>query len=371
MTSPKLFLNTLKMNKVDFFVGVPDSLLKNLSDYMSMKNCKNIITANEGTALSIAAGYNIATNKIALVYLQNSGLGNLINPLLSLTDKNVFKIPAIILVGWRGEPNTKDEPQHFAQGQVTEKIIKIIKKKTFILDGNEKNDLKKVINAINYCKRAQEITFILVKKNTFSKITNYKFNSKYLVSKERALNLIINNLNNNYRIISTTGTISRQLFELRKEKKQGHKKDLMIVGSMGHASQIALGIAMNSKKKIICIDGDGSLLMHMGGLATIGRLNLKNFIYVLLNNGCHESVGGQPTGGFEINFRKIAKACNFKHISNILDTKKKIEKYFKRKIVLKGSLFVEIRINTLLKKNLPRPDISPLKNKIIFKKYLK
>ena len=287
MTNPSLFFKKLNNNGINFFVGVPDSLLKNFIDfiYKKSKPKNNIIAANEGTAVAIAAGYNISSKKIPFVYLQNSGLGNLINPLLSLTDKKVYKIPMIIMVGWRGEPNKVDEPQHLTQGKTTLDLIKAAKKKVQILDGNEKRDIGKLLKAIKITKQEKEPTFLLVKKNTFNqtlgKINKTKTNTKTLISREIIIKEIIKNLKKNYKIISTTGMISRELYEIRKNNNQKNFNDFLVVGSMGHASQIALGMSLNTKKKIICLDGDGAMLMHLGGMTSIGSLNLKNFIHIV------------------------------------------------------------------------------------------
>ena len=247
MTNPSLFFKKLNNNGINFFVGVPDSLLKNFTDFILKKSKpkNNIIAVNEGTAVAIAAGYNISSKKIPFVYLQNSGLGNLINPLLSLTDKKVYKIPMIIMVGWRGEPNKVDEPQHLTQGKSTLDLIRATKKKVQILDGNEEKDISKLLKAIKITKKEKEPTFLLVKKNTFSQTLSKinKTETKKLISREVAIEEIIKNFNKNYKIISTTGMISRELYEIRKNNNQKIFNDFLVVGSMGHASQIELGMS--------------------------------------------------------------------------------------------------------------------------------
>lgn len=372
MTTPSLFYSTLKKNKIDFFVGVPDSLLKNFLYYISNKvNKKNhIIAANEGTAVAIAAGYNIAKKKIPFVYLQNSGLGNLINPILSMTDKKVYQIPMLVMIGWRGEPNIKDEPQHKTQGEVTIKLIQSIKKKVLILDGREKSDIKKITQAIEVSKKNSEPVFLLVRKNTFTNLVPIYKDTKnnFKLRRQDAIKEILKNLKSNYKIVASTGMISRELYEIREENKDSHVNDFLVVGSMGHASQIALGIATQTKKKIICIDGDGALLMHLGGLTTIGSLKIKNYIHIVLNNEAHDSVGGQPTAANNINICKIAEGCGYKNVFGSLKKISQIKHYLKKCIHSQGPSFIEINVQKGHKKNLGRPKKSPLNSKLAFLK---
>ena len=373
MTSSSLFIKKLNNYGINFFVGVPDSLLKNFTDFILKKSKpkNNIIAANEGTAVAIAAGYNISSKKIPFVYLQNSGLGNLINPLLSLTDKKVYKIPMIIMVGWRGEPNKVDEPQHLTQGKSTLDLIRATKKKVQILDGNEEKDISKLLKAIKITKKEKEPTFLLVKKSTFSQTLSKinKTETKKLISREVAIEEIIKNFNKNYKIISTTGMISRELYEIRKNNNQKIFNDFLVVGSMGHASQFALGMSLNTKKKIICLDGDGAMLMHLGGMTSIGGLNLKNFIHIVLNNRAHDSVGGQPTASINKNISlcKIASGCGYKNVFGPLKNLFEIKSHLKKIQNKKGPIFIEIIVKKGFRKNLGRPKEKPitLKNNFI------
>jgi phosphonopyruvate decarboxylase len=372
MLSSKKFYEILKSNNINFYTGVPDSLLKDFCYFISKNISKNnhIITANEGTALSLATGYHLATNKIPFVYLQNSGIGNLINPLLSLTDKNVYSIPMLIMVGWRGEPNKKDEPQHMTQGKITIDLIKTLKKKYRIIDG-KKNDYLKIKNLIKISKKENQPVFLVVKKNTFEKYNNTKKIDKKLITREQAIKILIDNLNDNFRIISSTGMISRELYEARKIKIEKKCKDFLTVGSMGHSSQIALGIALKSKKKIVCLDGDGAFLMHMGGASTIGSIKLNNFFHIMLNNKVHESVGGQPTTANTTNFCEIAKACGYKKIYGPLKSKEQIQKMFKSlNKIKKTPVFIEIQVNSFARKDVGRPKEKPVDNKLRFIKDL-
>ena len=374
MLSPIVFFNFLKKKGISFYVGVPDSLLKNFCHYVSNKVSKknHIISANEGSAIAIASGYNIATRKIPLVYLQNSGLGNTINPILSLSDKKVYSLPMLIMVGWRGQPGIKDEPQHISQGSCTISLIKSLKKKYKILNGNFKSDLLKTNSALKIAKKNQEPVFLIVKKNTFEKIIEPKKDQSNLISREEAIDLITSVFKKNIKIISSTGMISRELYENRKKQNDKSFNDFLTVGSMGHASQIALGISLNSKKKIICLDGDGAFLMHMGGVSTIGDLKIKNYLHIVLNNFSHDSVGGQPTSAKTTSLSNIAKACGYKNIIGPLKSKTQIIK--KLNYILKkktGPSFVEILVKKGFRKNLGRPKEKPIENKNNFFKNLK
>jgi len=374
MLCPKTFYQFFKKKKINFFTGVPDSLLKNFIGILSIyeKENQHIIASNEGAAVAIAAGHYMATKEIPLVYLQNSGLGNIINPILSLADKKVYSIPMIIIIGWRGEPFIKDEPQHIAQGQATISLIKSLKKKYIILSGDIKKDLKKINQIIFLAKKNSEPVFILIKKDIFNKkIIKKDLRDQKLISREEAINIIVNNLDDNFRIVATTGMISRELYEIRNFRKENHSKDFLTVGSMGYASQIGLGIAISKLKKnikVVCLDGDGSFLMHMGGVATIGSVKPKNFIHIVLNNGSHDSVGGQPTAGFKINISGIAKSCSYDNcIGNIKD-KPSIIKSLNFLKSNKGTGFLEILVKNGSRKNLGRPKEKPITNKKIFMK---
>ena len=374
MLSPSVFYNFLKKKGISFYVGVPDSFLKNFCYFLSKKLSlkKHIIAANEGTAIAIASGYNIATSKIPLVYLQNSGLGNTINPILSLADKKVFSIPMIIMIGWRGQPGTKDEPQHKVQGDITLGLIKCLKKKYRILNGNQNSDLFKTKQVIKIAKKYKEPVFLIVKKNTFKKILKIKSQKSKLLSRESTIGLITDVIKKNFKIISTTGMISRELYEIRKKKNEKGYNDLLIVGSMGHASQIALSIALNTQKKIICLDGDGAFLMHMGGISTIGSFKLNNFIHIVLNNISHDSVGGQPTSAQSTSLAKVAKACGYKNVIGPLKSKKNILKNLKLILNKKsGPSFIEILVKKGSRKDLGRPSEKPIQNKHLFLKNLK
>lgn len=296
MINVEEFVNYLKDINIDFFTGVPDSQLSSFADYVE-ENCNNIIAANEGNALAIASGYNLSTGNFPLVYLQNSGLGNIVNPVTSLTHNDVYSIPVIYLIGWRGQPGVHDEPQHIKQGAITLELLKLLDiEYTVIKKETEFDELKGIFenNFINQLNNGNSVA-IVVSKGAFEEYKIKKENDNIL-TREKAIQTIVDFLSDEDMVVSTTGKSSRELFEYREELKQGHGNDFLTVGSMGHSSSIGLGVALNDpNKKIFCFDGDGAILMHMGSIALIGSMKPKNFHHVMFNNSAHESVGGLPT----------------------------------------------------------------------------
>jgi len=345
MISCQRFYEILMKNGIEFFTGVPDSLLKDFCAYVtdnaSEKN--NIIAANEGNAIALASGYHLATGKFGLVYMQNSGLGNAVNPLTSLADPEVYSIPMLLLVGWRGEPGVKDEPQHIKMGKVTLSMLDTLKIPYGLLDENFENTVN---GAIEYMKKNNTPYAIVVKKGIFEeyKLQNKKV-TNYELDREGAIKTIIPLLDGNDIIVSTTGKTSRELFEFREEIKQGHEKDFLTVGSMGHSSSIAFGIALQKpNREVYCFDGDGALIMHMGALATVGNLKPKNFKHIIFNNFAHDSVGGQPTAAYSINITEIAKANGYKDGFSA-QTKEQIIDYIKKIKEMEGPVLLEVKVN--------------------------
>jgi len=369
--SPESFLKHLIDRDIKFFTGVPDSLLKYLCiciDQNKDLEKNHIITSNEGSAIGLASGYYIGTNQIPLVYMQNSGIGNAINPLLSLTDTEVYSIPMLILIGWRGEPGVKDEPQHIKQGKVQLDLLKSLKLPYKIISKNS-DDYKTIIDsALDYAKKNTSPYVILIKKNTFKKNKyNPDKSSKNILSltREYVLKKILQSLPSDAIIVSTTGKTSREIFELRELNKQSHESDFLTIGSMGHCSSIALGIAKtNPHLKIYCIDGDGSMIMHMGSLSTIGKELPNNFYHILINNYAHESVGGQSTSSNIIDFRLLSKSLNYNDYTNANDLpslKRLINKLLNKS---KTPAFFEIEVQAGSRSDLGRPTITPKQNKI-------
>lgn len=366
MISPAFFIETLKRHGIDFFAGVPDSLLKNICAYITdhVDSDHNIITANEGAAVGLAAGYHLATGKAGVVYMQNSGEGNIINPLASLTDKEVYNIPLLLLIGWRGRPGVHDEPQHVKQGKVTTGLLNVMGVNYEVLAKEEDKALKQIEKAVT-ALRNNEVFALVIEKDTFDeyKLQNVEVND-LTMTREEAIQTVASALGPKDVIVSTTGMISRELFEARTAWGQGHERDFLTVGSMGHASQIALGIALEKKdRKVWCFDGDGATIMHMGSMAIVASKKPSNYIHVVFNNGAHDSVGGQPTVGLKIDLPAVAKAVgyaqtystdNMESLSSIL---RQISK------AGQGPVLLEIKVKKGNRKDLGRPTTTPIENK--------
>ena len=373
MLDPKYFYDVLKSQNINFYTGVPDSLLKHFCTYIQNNTSpsNHIIAANEGGAIALATGYHLATGNIPLVYMQNSGLGNAINPLLSLTHSSVNSIPILLLIGWRAEPNSTDEPQHQKQGEITLDLLQLLDIPYSILSHHSFDSLYNIIHLIN---KNQSPGALVVKKNTFLAIPNnaLPISSSLEIDRNLAISLILKAFHNiPHKTVATTGKIARELYSLRQISQSSHNQDFLSIGSMGHASQIALGLALqNPILPILCLDGDGSLLMHMGSLAIIGsQNNLNNFKHILLNNGCHDSVGGQPTAGFKINFLEIAKGCGYSFYKSA-SSHSELICHLNEFIYCKGPALLEIKIKKDVHSTLLRPQESPLERKIEFMKSL-
>ena len=366
MVRPEFFVNTLKEHSIDFYAGVPDSLLKNICAYITdnLPAEQNIIAANEGGAMGIAAGYHLATGKIPVVYMQNSGEGNIINPLASLTDKEVYNIPVLLVIGWRGRPGVKDEPQHVKQGKVTTGLLNVMGINFAILPKDEAEAAKQIKIAIDYMKATNECYALVIEKDTFDsyKLQNVELND-LTMTREEAIQKVAANIENTACIVSTTGMISRELFEARTAWNQGHERDFLTVGSMGHASQIALGIALQKpERKVYCFDGDGASLMHMGNMAITASMNCKNYVHVVFNNGAHDSVGGQPTVGLKIDLCGVAKAVGYKATYSV-DTMEHLDATLVEVKNAEGPVLLQVCVKKGNRKDLGRPTTTPVQNK--------
>ena len=374
MINTQKFYESLNQNGVDFYSGVPDSLLKDICSYISdnAPEDRHVIATNEGGAIALAMGYYLATSKTSLVYMQNSGFGNTINPLLSLADPKVYSIPMLLLIGWRGEPGVKDEPQHVKQGEVSETILKTLGIRYAVISDATSNIDELIFNAVKHAKDNNEPYVILVRKGTFEPYSlKTKIKTNFDLNREEAIIKSTELLSDSDIIVATTGKTSRELFEFRARNNQGHHRDFLTVGGMGHANQIALGIAIaKPNKTVYCFDGDGAALMHTGSLGIIGDLNLDNYKHIIFNNGAHDSVGGQPTVGFDISFRKIADGFNYKETFQI-KTLNEFDKVFESFKNSSGPSVLEILVNKGARKNLGRPTISPRENKANFQLFLK
>ncbi len=363
MIRPEFFIEKLRENGIDCFAGVPDSLLKNICAYIT-DHCDaqhNIIAANEGAAVGLAAGHYLATSKPACVYMQNSGEGNIINPIASLTDPEVYNIPVLLLIGWRGRPGVHDEPQHVKQGKVTTGLLNTMGINFDVLSKDEEKAEKQIAKAIEALNR-KEVYALVIEKDTFDNYTlqNVEKND-FAMSREEAIRTVASALGEKDIIVSTTGMISRELFEYRTAMNQGHERDFLTVGSMGHASQIALGIAMEKHdRKVWCFDGDGATIMHMGSLAIVASKQTNNYIHIVFNNGAHDSVGGQPTVGLKIDLPAVAKAVGYK-VTVSVDNKEDLTAALNK--VEEGPILVEVKVKKGNRKDLGRPTTTPIQNK--------
>ena len=353
MTNVDDFINSLKKKNIRFFTGVPDSVLKQLSFILDKKKSnEHVVATNEGSAISLGIGYYLATKKMPCVYLQNSGLGNAINPLISIAHKKVYSIPMLLIIGWRGAPKSNDEPQHMIKGKITRSLLKLLNIKFIIL--SNKKDLKKLEKLITFGLQNKAPVACLIRKNTF---INSKIETSEKIKKntrEIFIEDFLKTIPKNSKIVSTTGYTSRELFQIRKQNKIKNGKDFYMVGGMGHASMVSLGISSKFKGQVFCLDGDGSLLMHMGSLRTIGNLKFKNFKHILLNNNMHESVGGQVTHAKNINFNKLVKSLGYKNYFKVNDEFNYV-KAINKLIKSSGPSLLEIKINPGTIKNLIRP----------------
>ncbi len=377
MIRPEFFIEKLRENGIDCFAGVPDSLLKNICAYIT-DHCDashNIITANEGAAVGLAAGHYLATGKPACVYMQNSGEGNIINPLASLTDPEVYNIPVLLLIGWRGRPGVHDEPQHVKQGKVTTGLLNTMGINFDVLSKDEDKAGKQIAKAIEALSR-KEVYALVIEKDTFDTYQLSTANSQLelTLSREEAIRTVAAALGEKDCIVSTTGMISRELFEYRTAMNQGHERDFLTVGSMGHASQIALGIAMEKPdRRVWCFDGDGATIMHMGSMAIVASKQPGNYVHVVFNNGAHDSVGGQPTVGLNIDLPAVAKAVGYKHVVSV-DNKEDLEKELStlssHLSTSGGPILLEVRVKKGNRKDLGRPTTTPIENKEALMQFL-
>lgn len=358
------FYDHLTSHGVELFTGVPDSLLADLCAciYDRTPREMNIVAANEGNAVGIACGYHISTGKYAAVYLQNSGLGNIVNPVMSLAHREVYGIPMLLVIGWRGEPGVKDEPQHVAQGRLTPDVLAALEVPYIIVDPDSWQS--QIDEALATMKRTNAPVALLVRKGAF---TTYAFEqeeakSGLTLKREEALAAILEAVGPQAFIVSTTGKTSRELFELREQRGEGHAHDFLTVGGMGHSSSIAMGAALGTDQLVYCIDGDGAFLMHMGAAPVIAQSARENLRYIMINNGAHESVGGQPTVGFGIDIPAILTGSGFEHVE-IVTERADISQAMARVTARPRSALI---IETLQgsRPDLGRPTVSPSVNKV-------
>lgn len=358
----------------DFYTGVPDSQLKALCNYLmntyGIDPKHHIIAANEGNCTALAAGYHLATGRVPVVYMQNSGQGNIINPVASLLNDKVYAIPMIFVIGWRGEPNVHDEPQHIYQGEVTLKLLEDMDIQYFVVDKTtEEEDLSAAMEQFRpVLERGKNVAFV-VKKGGLSYDGKVVYQNGNTMTREEIIHHIVA-ASGEDPIVSTTGKASRELFELREANGQSHKYDFLTVGSMGHSSSIALGVALNKpEQKVWCVDGDGAVLMHMGAMAILGANAPKNLVHVVINNGAHETVGGMPTVADRLDLAAVANACGYPY-AVCVDTPERLDEELRRAKERDALTLVEVKCSIGARDDLGRPTTTALENKQNFMDYL-
>lgn len=347
----------LARNSVTFFTGVPDSYLNGFCNY-ALTNCpdRNIIAANEGNAVGIAAGHYFASREIPLVYMQNSGEGNAINPLASLVDKDVYAVPMLLLIGWRGQGDTEpNHPQHKLQGEITTKLLDVMHiPYTVLADSNDEfeDTIKK---AVTYCRETRHPYALIAPKGVMAdpdKPNNV--DDTYPMGREEAIEIILDHMPGNTIYSATTGRATRELFFLREKRGETKARDFLNVGSMGHASSVALGIAMEKPDRyVVALDGDSAAIMHMGAMTMVSKVNVPNFMHIVLNNGAHESVGGQPSAGHLVDFTKIAEACGYATVGKAIEMEDELIEAIKSLRGCGRASFIDCRIHRGLSRKIP------------------
>lgn len=369
----KFFTDQLKQFGIETLVGVPDSTLRPFCDYIStdgQNQFRHYVAANEGGAIGIAAGVYLSTGKPACVYMQNSGIGNAVNPLTSIMNKDVYGIPALLLIGWRGEPGVHDEPQHIFMGKITTDILKLLDIPYTIIDG--KTNEEQLQTALGEAAKAIENKkqyALIIKKNTFEAEFEVKHTNSNSLCRENVIREILRIIGKDDVIVSTTGKISREVYEQSNAIWNQHSQDFLTVGGMGHAAMIAFGVAENMPhKRVFCLDGDGAVLMHMGNLPVIGKNAPSNFIHICLNNEAHESVGGIPTGAAGQSYAGLALKSGYKN-SFCINDEAELHQILSQLSSMKGPAFLEILVSMDSRSDLGRPKESAAENKEAFMKY--
>jgi len=366
LIQPKEFFDNLISERILFFSGVPDSLLKNFCAYVTdhVDDRHHVIAANEGGAVALATGYYLATGNYALVYMQNSGIGNATNPLVSLADPEVYSIPMLLMIGWRGEPGIHDEPQHVKQGRVTLGLLEVMEIPYLVLDGNTRDWRGMVRSLCDQMRDHERPVAIVVRTDTFDEYKMGTFDDdSSLLMREEAISIVVERIGDNNIVVSTTGKTSRELFEVRERYSQGHGRDFLTVGSMGHSSQIALGIALQKPDyRVICLDGDGAVLMHAGALAIVGQKSPSNFLHIVINNESHDSVGGQPTASPNVDYVGFAQSMGYRNALRAT-TATQVEAALDHLLDSEGPSLLEIKTRKGSRRDLGRPTITPLENR--------
>lgn len=356
MLDQKKVFDCLAQHGVSYFTGVPDSYLNGFCNY-ALANCsdRNVITANEGNAVALAAGHYLATKEIPLVYMQNSGEGNAVNPLASLVDKDVYAIPMLLLIGWRGQGNTEpNHPQHWRQGEITTSLLDILHIPYTVLEDDDAKFAETVETAAAYCKETRGVYAFIAPKGVMAdpdKPNNV--DDVYPMSREEAIEVILSHMPEDTIYSATTGRATRELFFLREKRNETKAHDFLNVGSMGHASSVALGIALSTDRKVVVLDGDSAAIMHMGVMTMVSKVKAPNFMHVILNNGAHESVGGQPSAGHLLDWTAIAESCGYETVGHAVTTEAELIEAVEKLSVCGRASFIDCRIHKGLTRKLP------------------
>lgn len=374
MVPCEAFVRALTDRGFGFYTGVPDSLLGDFCAYLEdqMSGRHHVVAANEGNAIALAAGHYLAAGSPGLVYMQNSGQGNAANALVSLADPKVYGIPMLLIVGWRGEPGTQDEPQHAKQGEITLALLDTLGVPYRVLEPDLKDAVSSLDAAAEDMESHSRPFALVVKKGTLGAYTARRADdSAYEMTREDVVQTVAGAIGSQDVIVSTTGKTSRELFEYREHHGSGDVcQEFLTVGSMGHASQIALGISLcKPDRQVVCLDGDGALIMHMGSLAVIGQNAPENFKHVVVNNGAHDSVGGQATVGFGVDFPAIAKACGYAWAMRV-DTRQALDAHIETLLSGPGPALLEARTRRGARPDLGRPTSTPEENKARIMEFL-
>lgn len=356
MLDQKRVFDCLAQHGVTYFTGVPDSYLNGFCNY-ALAHCgdRNVITANEGNAVALAAGHYLATKEIPVVYMQNSGEGNAVNPLASLADKDVYATPMILLIGWRGQGSSEpNHPQHWRQGEITTGLLDLLHIPYSILTDSNEEFEGIVEKAVRCCTETRGVYAFVAPKGVMAdpdKPNNV--DDTYPMSREEAMEVILDNMPPDTIYSATTGRATRELFFLREKRGEGKERDFLNVGSMGHASSVALGIALSTDRPVTVLDGDSAAIMHMGALTMVSKVNAPNFLHVVLNNGAHESVGGQPSAGHLLDWTSIAEACGYATVGKAVTTREELIEAINTLRTAGKAAFIDCRIHKGLARKLP------------------
>ena len=357
MLNQEKVFHILREYGITFFTGVPDSYLNGFCNY-ALAHCgkRNIIAANEGNAVGIAAGHFLASGEIPLVYMQNSGLGNTVNPLVSLADPLVYATPMLLLIGWRGQGNTEpNHPQHTRQGEITPGLLELMHIPYAVLEDDETHFKDVIQKAVKHCRENRGCYGLIAPKGVMAdpdKPNNV--DAVYPMSREEAMEIILDHMPSDTVYSATTGRATRELFFLREKRGESKNCDFLNVGSMGHASSVALGIALEqSNRPVVVLDGDSAAMMHMGALTMVSKLNVPNYMHIVLNNGAHESVGGQPSAGHRVDFTKIAQACGYETAGKAVETEEELIRAVNQLQNCGKASFIDCRIHKGLSRKLP------------------